>query len=57
MIKNPPTGYKITTPYNIEQSPLTKFTFQVDSNLYKRFLYQFGASTIEGVIVQIISSL
>jgi len=43
MIKNPPTGYKITTPYNIEQSPLTKFTFQVDSNLYKRFLYQFGA--------------
>lgn len=43
MIKNPPTGYKITSPHNTEKSPLTKVTFQVDSNLYKRFLYQFGA--------------
>ena len=42
MIKNPPINYKITTPHNTEISPLTKFTFQVDSNLYKKFLYQFG---------------
>ena len=38
MIKNPPAGYKITTPHDKEISPLTKFTFQVDSNLYKKFL-------------------
>ena len=43
MIKNPPTGYKITSPHDTEKSPLTKVTFQVDSNLYKRLLYQFGA--------------
>lgn len=43
MIKNPPTGYKITVPHDIEKNPFTKITFQVDSNLYKRFLYQFGA--------------
>jgi glycosyltransferase involved in cell wall biosynthesis len=43
MIKNPPSDYKIIAPNNIEKSPLTKVTFQIDSNLYKRFLYQFGA--------------
>ncbi len=43
MIKNPPPGYKITTPGDMEKSQLAKITFQVDSNLYKRFLYQFGA--------------
>src|SRR4029077_17732915 len=42
MIKNPPSSYKIATPGDIEKSPLTKVTFQTDSNLYKRFLYQFG---------------
>jgi glycosyltransferase involved in cell wall biosynthesis len=43
MIKNSPTDYKIRVPQDIEKSPLTKITFQVDNNLYKRFLYQFGA--------------
>ena len=43
MIKNPPQGYKVTTPNMEEKSQLTKATFQVDNNLYKRFLYQFGA--------------
>ncbi len=43
MIRNPPIGYKITAPQDIEKSPFTKVTFQVDNNLYKRLLYQFGA--------------
>ena len=43
MIKNPPQGYKITTPSGEEKSQLTKITFQIDNNCYKRFLYQFGA--------------
>jgi glycosyltransferase involved in cell wall biosynthesis len=43
MIKNPPLGYKITIPSDMEKSPLTKVTFQVDNNLYKKFMYQFGA--------------
>lgn len=43
MIKNPPQGYKILTPSGQEKSPLTKVTFQIDNNFYKRFLYQFGA--------------
>lgn len=43
MINNPPVNYKIIVPHDIEKSPLTKITFQVNSNFYKKFLYQFGA--------------
>jgi glycosyltransferase involved in cell wall biosynthesis len=43
MINNPPAGYKIIVPQNIVKSPLAKITFQVNSNFYKKILYQFGA--------------
>ncbi len=43
MISNPPPGYKIIVPQDIGKSLLTKITFQVNNNFYKKALYQFGA--------------
>ena len=43
MFNNPPIGYKFIVPQNIKKSPLTKVTFQINNNFYKKALYQFGA--------------
>lgn len=43
LIKNPPIDYKVTVPQTTKKSQLGKISFQIDSNLYKRFLYNFGA--------------
>ena len=43
IINNPPIDYKIIVPQEIEKSILGNITFQVNSNFYKKILYQFGA--------------
>ena len=43
VINSPPADYKIIIPHEIEKSILGNITFQVNSNFYKKILYQFGA--------------
>ncbi len=43
LIKNPPPDYRLIVPQPSQKSPLTNITFQIDSNFYKRLLYNFGS--------------